>query len=88
MNNKNLHKIAKEFEELSATAKPIKTYKYGICPFCEKESISQCRCMRSDSHCAANHDWHYHGNEIHAGQSNHGSKICCKGGIIALVENN
>lgn len=87
MDSRKLLKIASDFENLSAKAIPVKKIKFNVCPKCNAGSIVQCRCMRSDMTCANGHHWHYHGNDIHEGQSNHASKVCCNGMAIAMVEN-
>ena len=46
----------------------------------------QCRCRRGDMKCAAGHEWHHLGNEVHAGGSDHASPVCCQGEAIAIVD--
>jgi len=41
--------------------------------------------MRSDMQCTNNHNWHHHGQYIHAGSSNHAGGACCHGPAIAIV---
>ena len=58
----------------------------GVCPFCGARQTMQCRCRRSDMKCQNGHEWHYDGDQIHAGSSDHGSPKCCPGVVIAVVD--
>lgn len=44
---------------------------YGLCPTCGLPGVSRCRCGVADTRCAAGHEWHLHGNEVHLGGWDH-----------------
>ena len=54
---------------------------YDYCRICEKESIANCRCLRSDRICVNGHSWHKctEHNERVEGSSDHSASGCsCK----------
>jgi hypothetical protein len=65
---------------------PLKTVKFGVCPFCDAELVGSCRCIHTDSQCARGHSWHYDEQFVHAGDSDHAAEKCCGGPPIAVIE--
>ena len=59
-------KLAEFFEETITKKAP-----YGYCPTCNKPGVTRCRCRLSDTTCEAGHEWHFVGDEIHLGKSDH-----------------
>lgn len=48
----------RERDERAAAAKQAYWESFQKCPVCGEKRTSSCRCMRADSRCPNNHEWH------------------------------